>query len=93
MENTWCKITQRDWMIQDKFDTIWMGNGAPKDAALFILYSISQEMDFYLTPGAVRRFPELVTYYSGIPCPPPNLSVLALLVGDQSITEDSNLRL
>jgi hypothetical protein len=90
MADTWYKITRRDWTIQDQFLLLWLAKRGPKDAALFGSHDLTTKTNyFYLSPGAARIAGDLISHYDGIPCPRPNLSGLALLVGDQSAIEGS----
>jgi len=87
---SWYKVIRSDWVIQDEFLAIWMANGGPNDAALFAARDQkSRTNDFYFSPGAARIAGALITHYGGVECPPPEISGLVLLVGDQSATEGS----
>lgn len=85
---SWHKVSRADWIIQDRFEPIWFQCGGPVKAALFGQYDLrTKTTDFYFTPEAVQIAEDLVEEFGAIPCDRPDMSSLALLVGDQSIIE------
>ena len=85
---SWYKVSRTDWIVQDEFESAWLSNGGPRDAALFGQRNVqARKTDFYFTPAAAERFPELLSRYEAVACSRPNVSELALLVGDQSVLE------
>ncbi|HUB52277.1 MAG TPA: hypothetical protein VL986_09025 [Terracidiphilus sp.] len=91
--NSWFKVTKKDWAVMDDFETIWLENGGPVDAALFGKRNQRERTnDFYFTPGVAQLAPALLQQYGATPCEKPDFSKpslfgIALLVGDQSIVE------
>jgi hypothetical protein len=93
MDSDWYAVSRKGWEIHGEFEKLWITRGGPKDAALFAAEPFGADITFFFTPGAARKFPALVTYYEAASCPAPDLRALVLLVGDQTIFEDSNLLL
>lgn len=91
--SSWFKVTRKDWAVMDDFETIWLENGGPVDAALFFQRSFRERTnDFYLTPAVAQLAPDLLTRYGATPCETPDFSKtfpfsIALLVGDQRLLE------
>ncbi len=87
---SWYEVASQDWSIQIEFHQIWSDRGKPKDAALFASYDPDTKVTLFLfSPGAVRIAFPLIHRHNGVNCPPPDLSDLPRVVGDQSVAEDS----
>jgi len=87
---SWYKVTLSDADIaasrhaelQNTFEVIFMANGGPKGAAMFVDLDSTQGHDFYFPPSAAKIARVLIQSFAGIQCPPPSLSSVGLLVGN-----------
>ena len=87
---TWYKVTlsQEDiatgkhMVLQNAFQTMFMLNQAPKDAAMFTHKETRAPYHYFFSPGAVRISSSLMDRYSGKECAAPQASELSLVVGD-----------
>jgi hypothetical protein len=84
----WYRVTRSDWIVQDHFQKRWIRAGEPRAAALFGRIDVrASEKTFYFNPEAARLAPDLVELYRAMACKQPDISNLALLVGDKAVVE------
>jgi hypothetical protein len=71
--------------IQSEFNRLYSDHSAPREAALFcaLLRRRPTENDLYFSPRAGQIASYLIARYGGKICPPPELSELELLVGNE----------
>jgi hypothetical protein len=75
--------------LQEIFEELFIGTGAPRDVALFGDRSDDFNYYFYyFSPGAHRIAAELIERYRGVTCQMPSGERLALLAGHASARED-----
>jgi len=69
--------------LQDAFESLFMANFAPKNAAMFTHHAEDFENYFYyFSPDAARIARNLIESYGGVKCPAPRLAPdVILLVG------------
>jgi len=87
---SWYKVTLSDADIaasrhaelQNTFKVIFMANGRPKGAAMFVDLDSIQGHHFYFPPGAAKIARVIIQSFAGIQCPAPSLSSVGLLVGN-----------
>ena len=82
----WYKVTVSDptkqHSLEDAFSKLFILNGSRKDMAMFCDKTPRPTNIFYFSPMAGRLAHGVVSRFSGIECPEPSRSELALVVGD-----------
>ena len=74
--------------LQEEFQTLFMMNLGPKDAAMFTTYTDHRApYVYFFSPGAARLAKLLIDRYRGVECPAPKASELSLLVGNASLDQ------
>jgi hypothetical protein len=77
--------------IQNLFDRIWKAMGTPKEMALFCRSPMEDPVftEVYFSPASVDLCLNIVAKHDGRPCQkPPKEPATALLVGDESASND-----
>ena len=77
-------VDGKGWKLQSAFETIFLANGGPPDAAMFTNDVDVDSVIYYFSPGALRIAGNLLTSYGAVPCSRPVRDSVALLVGEQS---------
>ena len=77
-------VTAEIQRIQNLFETLYLEAGSPEDMALFSSITPKRPEDcvtLYFSPGS-RQFAAVIFYvYSAQPCPKPQITEVAKLVG------------
>jgi hypothetical protein len=81
--------TAEEEAIRNEFSRLYSDHSAPREAALFrtLLRPLLTGNDLLFSPRAGQIASYLVARYAGKVCPPPELSELELLVGNEGWRE------
>ena len=71
-------------IIRNLYETIWLANGAPKEAPLFVLKPLIGSQSIFFSPGAVKIGKILIKKYEGTQCNKPYKQDVVLLIGHDS---------
>jgi hypothetical protein len=80
-----CGIGGTAKSLQTAFETLFMANSIPKDAAMFARNAEdSEHCHYFFSPGALAIAASLIEGFGGTKCDPPAGNDLHLLVGHAS---------